>query len=710
MLNRLFQLIPVKGQVSEFFVAAPLAITAQLQSASFVPLQAGGFCRPAQALLSLQRWNFGPEITDGEASALKRQTASLVTRTGLRMVHQGVTIPEATAQQLGIRVFDFSLWSDLLQQAVQAWTETPDELDVGWMAWALANIYNGGRAPELRDRLTKMPLLPLTNGSFATVGHGTAYDLGSDAAAAQVIAALPDARVLNRAFTEAVKQHPGAVAMLGLLGVKGVTSVQFLREQLAPTLCDPAQSSADSAVRLMLSVVSLAQLETVTVPQFTQWVASHGSCVLFAEDGQAVESGDTEAPLVFSSAFSKLGVAEKMDELEAWPADGLAPSRHALLAPSYIACLLKNADASRQPRSVLCRTMFELLEALGVRRLFTVECDDESNVAEMPALCDLLQTVTALPACTLKSLSLWRGLVRHEQVLLNKATVPADGAVFPAAHFSRTRELLATTAWVKCAAGMYVSPGEATRQSADPILQRLGDLVLVAEVPINASNLADWLGLRAGVDAQRLAERWRSKCVDGQTQGGKATGGSPRQASVSLSQSESVLSVLSSDAQALKVVEDVPFIFVPNHAAAYARSKGAQHTNGPLKLDPLEPISGTFERPARCVVEDKSHVFDSDFHNAGKDAILLAQRLGGVRVLERSVIPECDVDYWDVGIECDSSAERWCHRHRFFSPLPLFLLLSLPLLLDTIRRTSLVKRSRPYGQSLASVTPQTRPW
>lgn len=618
MLNHLFELIPIEGQTSEFFASSPAALIGQLQICTFVPRQAGGFCRPSEALLSTQTWSFGPDVRDEEADALKLTTAQLVAQTGLQMVHQDIVISVAVADRLGIRRFDASLWCDLLQQAAQAWTRHPEHLDVDWIAWALANIYNEGQAGRSRAKLVAAPLLPLTNGLFATMAHGAAYDVGLETLAPQAIAALPDARILSTAFTDAVGRHPGATPMLGLLGVERVASRRFLREHLAPSLCDPEASPSASAIRLLLATICLSRLQDVTPEQFATWTADHGGCILFDEEGSPVRVTSALKALVFSHAFSSLSTQSEVDELEVWPLQAGAPREHLLLSRDY-ASVLRSEEKQRD----LARSGCELLVALGVRKLFTSVIDADLAL-EMPVLCDFLSVVQCNMDAVVDSSRLWRGLARHLHVIAG----PKDER--HAAHFAHTRRLLASTRWVKTNRGAFVVPAEANRAGSSRASDSLGDLVVIADVPGSAVEAADYLGLKESPSTHALAERWRLKCL-----ACRQKDGSMAKTRIALRQSEALLSRLSREPQALQALKSIPFVFVPDHEEALAMVKWQAQKAGTLPLDRSQPVLGTFQSPERCVAVDKSSVFDSAAFSMDKDAIALAQELDLVRVLVR---------------------------------------------------------------------------
>ena len=434
--------------------------------------------------------------------------------------------------------------------------------------------------------------------------------------------ALPGARILSAAFTAAVERHPGASAMLGLLGVERVASRRFLREQLVPALCDPEQSPSSGALRLLFAALCLCRLSDVTAAQFVAWTEEHGGCILFDTLGTPVNVALTEKPFVLSHSFAKLAALEDVDELEVWPHGADPPQRHHLLSSDYAKALAAHASH----RNTL-RAGYDVLTALGVRRLFACEKNsgDEAlpSTLEAPVLCDLLTVVQAAPAVALDANHLWFGLARHAHIVMNSGKTAA---------FARTRALLASTAWVRAEGGRYICPADGNMQG--DASQRLGSLLILVNVPLAAVPVAEALGLLRTPNAAKVAERWKARCL-----ASKQEDGAMADVLVSLRQSLAVLECIVSAPGLLSGLEDVPFLFVPHHEKALDKAKWQAHVQSRVEipLDPNQPLAGRFYLPSACAVHDASNVFDSAAHSMDKESIALAQQLGIVRVLDRHV-------------------------------------------------------------------------
>jgi hypothetical protein len=659
LLQLLFAMVPLPGQVSEFFAPVPRSIITRLRDRAIIPAAGTGYVRPCTAV--------HPLSPPGPADAY---TARVLRRMGLHFVRGDVVVPVELARELGVRPLS-ALLCDVLQCAADAWAETPLasgssasgsdggddggggdasgggsgsagrvqagsgggcgghgaevaadplggglraaagavgggggevlEFDGAWLVQMLEALQRRGDCSTSLQTLRILPLFPLAtrvarSEGLARLSEGEIFEV--EGGLEQPLWHLAGLRVLCPKFRDELVRSGPAAAMARRLGLRGVDSEAFVVCHLIPAMAAPGLP-AEALVHMLAAAKRVAAGAPGLQGGRLEGELLRAGALLVDSRGRALPAG---SPLHFPPEYAPPDApAVRASDIFPPPPAGEKgeDDRWPTVSGEYL-----KADGDRAG-------WFALLRGLGVSLFIRVDPAPAYSSPELAALLPpdgaagavgpseaaRLTRVAALLA------QLWE---REYRSLAAAADAAAADGSFVA--------LLRRARWVVGTDGRLHAPEELYAPGALAARAVLGERAVLC-VPGGAEGaLAADLGVRADLSAKDLVAQ-----IDAWAAAEEAV---PLNlmarvyAFLARSLDEGGSGSDDGGKEALAALAEMRCVFVPERRAASAldAQRLRQLPDG-LKAFALRddgaPVAGQWLRPQDCVWRDASHLIDS---------------------------------------------------------------------------------------------------
>ena len=306
----IFSMIPLPGQVTDFFSTVPRTVVTRLRDCAFVPVISGGkegLVRPEHAV----------RRPVGASAAVLEYTEALLGRLGLSFVSGDVEVPHDLAQEIGISDLAGHL-PEVIACACRLWVASSAEgiieggavpateiaFNAEWLIHALevASAAGPKRLGALSDALRALPFVPLArNGAFAALRDGEVFEI-EDAAATEFPALARLGRVMERGFHAAVSGSREASILLRRLGVRGIGTEAFVLQHLVPAMADPAADRQD-----LVQMLAYAKRAASAIPELASGRLEHAmlaaGALLVDSHGGACPAGSR--PMHFGPGYGR---------------------------------------------------------------------------------------------------------------------------------------------------------------------------------------------------------------------------------------------------------------------------------------------------------------------------------------------------------------------------------------------------------------------
>jgi len=243
LMEMLFRVLPLPGQLLDFFTPVAPALLSRLASVRCIPAASGVFTSPRLAVL-LPEAGSSAGISPPD-DAVAAATAARLSSLGLASVSRRVRIPADVAVALGVRsAHGGEVLTDMLCAAGAEWRVAAD-VDVSWLAWALDALAVDASLSRHLPRLTAARILPLACGGLAAAAEGSVYELDCSEADMATLGRLPGMRALAPALCSAVAGRRGAARALARLGVARCEGAAFVAQHVVPALAHTGTPAAE---------------------------------------------------------------------------------------------------------------------------------------------------------------------------------------------------------------------------------------------------------------------------------------------------------------------------------------------------------------------------------------------------------------------------------------------------------------------------------
>jgi hypothetical protein len=306
----IFAMIPLQGQVTDFFASVPRAVALKLRDCFFIPVTSGGggtegLARPATVVLR----------PPGASAAMLEYTEALLGRLGLSLVRGDVEVPPDVAQEIGVSDLAGRL-PEVLACACNCWAENYGEGGKGggeaqvvfcaeWLVYALEVAAAAGshRLGALSEALRALPFVPLARGggAFAALQDGEVFEI-EDAVAAEFPALARLGRVMDRGFHTAVACSREAAVLLRRLGVRSIGTEAFVMQHLIPAMADPASEPQDLVQMLAYAKRAAATISDLTGGRMERAMLSAGALLVDARGGMFLAGS---RPMHFGAGYGR---------------------------------------------------------------------------------------------------------------------------------------------------------------------------------------------------------------------------------------------------------------------------------------------------------------------------------------------------------------------------------------------------------------------
>ena len=285
-----FQMLPLPGQVSDFFENIPTSVLERLQEQQIIPCSQANnrnvhFVLPS---LAVRRLKSNTYLECAEA---------YLNRLGMFFVHPSVRWPAGVEDGLRLRSLDANLWSSILVEASSVWTSGPHCSDgpgssyqfVGeFVVHILSCIYKSRRHSAVLPKLRQLRLFPNLAGDLMSVEDGVVLQVVVDEMHALSKTKFRE-RTLSADFSAALLRDADASKMALLLGIQRVDNESFLEHHLLPALCDTC-ADPESAIAMLVFLKSrLVYMSEAAATRLLQ--QSTGKILLLNENGQLTLCG-----------------------------------------------------------------------------------------------------------------------------------------------------------------------------------------------------------------------------------------------------------------------------------------------------------------------------------------------------------------------------------------------------------------------------------
>lgn len=305
LMEMLFRVLPLPGQLLDFFAPVAPALLSRLVSVRCIPAASGVFTSPRLAVL-LPEAGSSTVITapdDAVAAATAARLASL----GLAPVSRRVRLPPDVAAALGVRAaHGGEVLTDMLCAAAAQWRIAAD-VDIPWLAWALDALAVDASLSLHLPRLKAARILPLACGSLVAAADGDVYELDCSEADMATLGRLPGVRALATALRTAATARRGAARALARLGVARCEGAAFVVQHVVPAL-----AHVDTPAAELPALFAFARRHAGTSAAAEVSLAAtlrRADARLLCADGGVLAcsalAGDGATPLHLGAGFSK---------------------------------------------------------------------------------------------------------------------------------------------------------------------------------------------------------------------------------------------------------------------------------------------------------------------------------------------------------------------------------------------------------------------
>jgi hypothetical protein len=641
LLNVAFAMIPLPGQISDFFAPVPAQVLSLLRHQEILPTLApiehehesngegGQDTEEHSPVTSSLKFTY-PEMAVRRPvhsrPHLDMCTEVFLRRLGYSFVHPHVIFPPGVEEALGCLSLDPELWCAILTESASVWAGKmsldpglPHEgsadkyhFDGEWLIYVLAQLSKSRGYSRVVPQLKKVAIFPTLSGKLVSLEDGPVLQLIDDTQHAFLCEASFLARTLHPEFRAALQRDLDANKMAMQLGVTRVDGETFLKRHLLPALCDERMDAASLISMLAFVKDKMAHMSRVSATALLD--EYRGRIWLVDQSGRPALSG----PVLH---IGRQYVATAPDP--------------GLFLPQDLQCVRENAVATAWWRTVSNDYLTlsndpggwaAIFASLGLKTFVYVL---PTPPHDSPELARLLETVAAPAGSPHPSVSEGE-LVRLQHLALlfsqswkdyaplaRKVSDGGDprqasggaGESNSVIFLTRLRE----AAWIPGTDGMLYRPRELLSENSRPLLGNKG---VYAALPKKLSRefVAD-IGLApplSGTSLLRLVELWAS---DPRTR-------------VSVSFMRKLYCFLHRNASPAdrEGMASRALLFVPtrSHVLTSECKKGG--TEVVLNLD--RETEGQWMRAKDCVMQDKSYLLDSVKSDVSVNMHELAARAG----------------------------------------------------------------------------------
>jgi len=639
LLNVAFAMIPLPGQISDFFAPVPAQVLSLLRHQEILPTLAphehvsngeGEQDMEEHSPLTSSLQFTYPEMAVRRPvhsrPHLDMCTEVFLRRLGYSFVHPHVIFPPGVEEALGCLSLDPELWCAILTESASVWASKmaldpgmPPEgsadkyqFDGDWLIYVLAQLSKSRGYSRVVPQLKKIAIFPTLSGKLVRLEDGPVLQLIDDTQHAFLCEASFLARTLHPEFRAALQRDLDANKMAMQLGVTRVDGESFLKRHLLPALCDERMDAASLISMLAFVKDKMAHMSRVSVTALLD--EYRGKIWLVDQSGRPALSG----PVLH---IGRQYVATAPDP--------------GLFLPQDLQCVRGNAAATAWWRTVSHDYLTlsndpggwaAIFASLGLKTFVYVL---PTPPHDSPELARLLETVAAPAGSPHPSVSEGQlARLQHLALLLSQSwkdyapiarkvsdggdpRQESDSAGESNSVFFLTR--LRETAWIPGSDGMLYRPRELLSDNSRPLLGNKG---VYAALPKKLSRefVAD-IGLApplSGTSLLRLVELWAS---DPRTR-------------VSVSFMRKLYCFLHRNASPADRagMASRALLFVPtrSHVVTSECKKGG--TEVVLNLD--RETEGQWMRAKDCVMQDKSYLLDSVKSDVSVNMHELAARAG----------------------------------------------------------------------------------
>ena len=251
MLSLFLQCVPTRGQSTEFFAPLATPCCALLRTCRLLPTRDGFLASPSEVVL----WR---EVEHDDASRLTEPL--LRSSVGLVPLHPLLRMPEALADELGVRKVD----ARLLCEVLDALTSQAHELDATWLSWAFEQLQRDVHLSPLLPKLRGMPLIPLIGGERSSTTVAPIYELDDGKLASQLsslslLKSLGTLRLVEPRFLRTIHERRDARCLLARLKVNKLSAAELVMGHVVPAL-----GSRSTPVEALPSLLAFARLQAIT--------------------------------------------------------------------------------------------------------------------------------------------------------------------------------------------------------------------------------------------------------------------------------------------------------------------------------------------------------------------------------------------------------------------------------------------------------------
>jgi hypothetical protein len=291
-LELAFSMVPLPGQISDFFAPVCAAILGELRQHKILPTLGDGQeshdshaideenTTRKGALLQFVLPIFGIKRPVSPRPDIDQYTEALVRRLGYRFVHPTVAMPPGVEDALGCETMGAKIWCSVLGEAESVWGgrvggrgdgENADvKFQARWLVYVLAQLWRSRQHSMILSQVRSLHVFPTVTGKLVSLEDGPVLLPHEDAASGWAMPLSNDnsflghasflRRTLSADFRDELWRDADASKMGALLGVSRVDSASFQQDIILPALCDAGTDPADLVCMLAFFKCSTAHL------------------------------------------------------------------------------------------------------------------------------------------------------------------------------------------------------------------------------------------------------------------------------------------------------------------------------------------------------------------------------------------------------------------------------------------------------------------